>query len=72
MSDMQVGGVDRQEAEFALDTLMRASAISGDKKMMHAVGEVARERKLVLENFSTDNVPRSMHKDATRKGRIDF
>ena len=71
-NDMRIGGVDRFEAENALDVLMRASVISSDPKMMRAAGEVARARKMELENFSVDDVPRGIHEDATREGKVDF
>ncbi len=66
------GGVERQEAEFALDILLRASTIQGDAKMMNAVGEVAKVRAEELNNFSPDDVPRFQHPNSIRPGRVNF
>lgn len=65
------GGVDRFEAEQALDTLMRADVIVGDTRMMKAVSVVAEQKKRVLDAFSPEEV-RVVHKDANRKGRTTF
>lgn len=54
-----VGGVDRNEAENALDVLMRASQLGIDTKMMNAVKIVAEERRRALDMWAPTESYRS-------------
>ncbi len=43
---------DTWEAQYALDTLIRADEIKGDKKLMKQVGVEAKKREKALDNIS--------------------
>ncbi len=58
------GGIDRQEAEFALDTLQRADVILSQPKLLEAINKVAEQRKNLLDDFSPESV---LKKNASRQ-----
>ncbi len=68
------GGVERFEAENALDTIVRAGEIEADPKMMAAVGEVAilraNEASKIADKLS-DGVA-DVHPDSNRPGKLNF
>ena len=47
---------DPYEAEYDLDTLIRAEEIKKDKKKMKAVKKAATKRKEALKNITMDSV----------------
>lgn len=69
------GGVDKLEAERALDILNEAANIEANPKMVKAVTEVARQRAdnavRVAERLGVKGGPPS-HPDSVRKDRVKF
>ncbi len=63
-------------AEQALNTLIEAGRIEGDKKLMQDVEEVARNRALeatlIADQFSEGDVPRGEFSARDREGRVNF